>query len=239
MRLLYPEKPFLLNRPKILSSRNNIITSGCEIQKLATSLFWGREQSGHLSHLGSLSDDRIHFILPAREVSHKTFFNNTLKDKRCRIAEYHCHSDLPSFLPSTTNQKCYKREKNIAITIESWNFVKPRSMGTSEVTWRLIISGASKTSEYIVCKVDSFKLCSSQDKDWTNSGINCSEQKKRKSNVNHSNSQVQHHRKATFLKCFSVECLKTKTKVITTANQNKGKYQTEPIRNQSKNTEIP
>lgn len=82
-----------------------------------------------------------------------------------------CHRPL--------NQNCYKWEKNITITIESWNFVKPRSMGTSEVTWRLIISGASKTSEYIVCKVDSFKLCSSQDKDWTNSGINCSEQRKR------------------------------------------------------------
>ena len=85
----------------------------------------------------------------------------------------------PIFLAIDHEPKCYKREKNIAITIESWNFVKPRSMGTSEVTWRLIISGASKTSEYIVCKVDSFKLCSSQDKDWTNNGINCSEQKKK------------------------------------------------------------
>lgn len=145
----------------------------------------------------------------------------------------------PIFLAIDHEPKMLQTREDIAITIESWNFVKPRSMGTSEVTWRLIISGASKTSEYIVCKVDSFKLCSSQDKDWTNSGINCSEQKKRKSNVNHSNSQVQHHRKATFLKCFSVKCLKTKTKVITRANQNKGKYQTEPIRNQSKNTEIP
>ena len=35
-----------------------------------------------------------------------------------------------------------------------------------------MISGASSTSEYMVCNVDSFKLCSSQDRDWTNSGIN-------------------------------------------------------------------
>lgn len=132
VRLLYPEKPFLLNRPKILSSRNNIVTSGCEIQKLATSLFWGREQSGHLSHLGSLSDDRIHFILPAREVSHKTFFNNTLKDKRCRIAEYHCHSDLPSFLPSTTNQNATNERRTLQLPLrvetlsnpEAWEPVK-------------------------------------------------------------------------------------------------------------------
>ena len=33
---------------------------------------------------------------------------------------------------------------------------------------------------------------------------------------------------------FSIECRKTKTKVITTANQNKGKYSKEPIRTQSK-----
>ena len=33
---------------------------------------------------------------------------------------------------------------------------------------------------------------------------------------------------------FSIECPKTKTKEITTANQNKGKYQKEPMRTQSK-----
>ena len=33
---------------------------------------------------------------------------------------------------------------------------------------------------------------------------------------------------------FSIECRKTKTKVIRTANQNKGKYHKEPIRTQSK-----
>ena len=32
---------------------------------------------------------------------------------------------------------------------------------------------------------------------------------------------------------FSIECRKTKTKVITTANQNEGKFQKEPIRTQS------
>ena len=35
---------------------------------------------------------------------------------------------------------------------------------------------------------------------------------------------------------FSIECRKTKTKVITTANQNKDKYHKEPIRTQSKYT---
>ena len=34
----------------------------------------------------------------------------------------------------------------------------------------------------------------------------------------------------TLLEQFSIECQKAKTKVITTANQNKGKYSTEPIR---------
>ena len=33
---------------------------------------------------------------------------------------------------------------------------------------------------------------------------------------------------------FSIECRKTKTKVIITANQNKGKFQREPMRTQSK-----
>ena len=33
---------------------------------------------------------------------------------------------------------------------------------------------------------------------------------------------------------FSIECRKTKTKVITTANKNKRKYQREPMRNRSK-----
>ena len=33
---------------------------------------------------------------------------------------------------------------------------------------------------------------------------------------------------------FSIECRKTKTKVITTANQNKDKYHNEPMRTQSK-----
>ena len=36
------------------------------------------------------------------------------------------------------------------------------------------------------------------------------------------------------LERFSIECRKTKTKVITTGNQNKGKYHKEPIRTQSK-----
>ena len=36
------------------------------------------------------------------------------------------------------------------------------------------------------------------------------------------------------LEQFSIECRKTKTKVITTANQNKGKYHKEPMRTQSK-----
>ena len=36
------------------------------------------------------------------------------------------------------------------------------------------------------------------------------------------------------LESFSIECRKTKTKIITTANQNKGKYSKEPIRTQSK-----
>ena len=35
---------------------------------------------------------------------------------------------------------------------------------------------------------------------------------------------------------FWIECRKTKTKVITTANQNKGKYHKEPMRTQSKHT---
>ena len=47
--------------------------------------------------------------------------------------------------------------------------------------------------------------------------------------------------KSSFLaKCsleqFSIECRKTKTKVITTANQNKDKYHNEPMRTQSKYT---
>ena len=33
---------------------------------------------------------------------------------------------------------------------------------------------------------------------------------------------------------FSIECHKTETKVITTANQNKDKYHKEPMRTQSK-----
>ena len=36
------------------------------------------------------------------------------------------------------------------------------------------------------------------------------------------------------IKRFSIECRKTKTKVIITANQNKGKFQREPMRTQSK-----
>ena len=36
------------------------------------------------------------------------------------------------------------------------------------------------------------------------------------------------------LERFSIECRKTKTKVLTTANQNKGKFQREPMRTQSK-----
>ena len=36
------------------------------------------------------------------------------------------------------------------------------------------------------------------------------------------------------LERFSIGCRKTKTKVITTANQNKGKFQREPMRTQSK-----
>ena len=35
---------------------------------------------------------------------------------------------------------------------------------------------------------------------------------------------------------FSIECRKAKTKVITTANQNKGKYNKGPMRTQSKYT---
>ena len=35
------------------------------------------------------------------------------------------------------------------------------------------------------------------------------------------------------IKRFSTECRKTKTKVMTTANQNKGKYNKEPMRTQS------
>ena len=37
-----------------------------------------------------------------------------------------------------------------------------------------------------------------------------------------------------FIERFSIECRKTKTKVITTANQNKGKYPKEPMRTQIK-----
>ena len=37
-----------------------------------------------------------------------------------------------------------------------------------------------------------------------------------------------------WLEHFSIECRKTKTKVITTANQNKDKYHKEPMRTQSK-----
>ena len=36
------------------------------------------------------------------------------------------------------------------------------------------------------------------------------------------------------LEGFLIECRETKTKVITTANQNSGKYQKEPMRTQSK-----
>lgn len=60
----------------------------------------------------------------------------------------------------------------VPLTIESWNLDSPRNMGTNEVTWRVIISGASRTSEYIVCNVDCFRVCSSQDKDCINKGIN-------------------------------------------------------------------
>ena len=35
---------------------------------------------------------------------------------------------------------------------------------------------------------------------------------------------------------FSIECSKSKTDVITTANQKKGKYPEEPMRNQRKNS---
>ena len=38
--------------------------------------------------------------------------------------------------------------------------------------------------------------------------------------------------------CFSTECLKTRTEVITTPNQMKGKYQEEPIRTQRKRTKV-
>ena len=38
------------------------------------------------------------------------------------------------------------------------------------------------------------------------------------------------------LEQFSIECRKTKTKVITTANQNEDKYHKEPMRTQSKYT---
>ena len=41
-------------------------------------------------------------------------------------------------------------------------------------------------------------------------------------------------RPSKFIERFSIECRKTKTKVITTANQNRGKYQKEPMRIQSK-----
>ena len=36
------------------------------------------------------------------------------------------------------------------------------------------------------------------------------------------------------MECFSIECRKTKPRVIATANQNKDKYQKEPMRTQSK-----
>ena len=36
------------------------------------------------------------------------------------------------------------------------------------------------------------------------------------------------------LEHFSIECRKTKTKVITMANQNKGKFHKKPMRTQSK-----
>ena len=36
------------------------------------------------------------------------------------------------------------------------------------------------------------------------------------------------------IKRFSIECRKAKTTVITTANQNEGKYSKEPMRTQSK-----
>ena len=39
---------------------------------------------------------------------------------------------------------------------------------------------------------------------------------------------------AKALECFSIECRKTKTKVITTANQNSAKHNKEPIRTQRK-----
>ena len=38
--------------------------------------------------------------------------------------------------------------------------------------------------------------------------------------------------------CFSTECLKTRTEVITTPNQMKGKYQEESIRTQRKRTKV-
>ena len=60
----------------------------------------------------------------------------------------------------------------VPLTIESWNLDSPRNMGTNEVTWRVTISGASRTSEYIVCNVDCCRVCSSHDKDCINKGIN-------------------------------------------------------------------
>ena len=42
-----------------------------------------------------------------------------------------------------------------------------------------------------------------------------------------------------FLEHFSIECCKTKTKVITTANQNKGKFHKEPMRIQSEYVKQP
>ena len=41
-------------------------------------------------------------------------------------------------------------------------------------------------------------------------------------------------RSISHIERFSIECRKTKTKVITMANQNKGKYHKEPMRTQSK-----
>ena len=60
----------------------------------------------------------------------------------------------------------------VPLTIESWNLDSARNMGTNEVTWRVTISGASRTSEYIVCNVDCCRVCSSHDKDCINKGIN-------------------------------------------------------------------
>ena len=63
-------------------------------------------------------------------------------------------------------------------------------MGTSEVTWRVIISGASRTSEYIVCNVDCCRVCSSHDKDCINKGINWGKIKKTKIELMHTPSSL-------------------------------------------------